>query len=184
MGGVSINQYSMYRPIMAGDSVSKQGDKTVIVQVREAEEKDIPDILAIWADFMDLLHLTNPNYWKVKNGRAAFSAFLANTFAKDDVLVAVAEGGKKNLTGFTLAQIEILPEWFGSEQIGMIRYQAVPSDYQGKGVGHQMTDFVLDWFRSLGTSRIELNILNGLSATKYWSKLGFKKFMDRRFIEL
>lgn len=123
-------------------------------------------------------------YWKVKHGRAAFSNFLRNTFTEDNVLVAVAEKMGKGLVGFTLAQIEFLPEWFGSEQIGIIRYQAVSKNYQGKGVGHEMTDFVMDWFRSLGISRIELNVLNVLPASKYWSKIGFKEFMDRRFIEL
>jgi hypothetical protein len=32
---------------------------------------------------MDLLRRTNQHYWKVKNGRAAFSNFLTNTFAED-----------------------------------------------------------------------------------------------------
>lgn len=154
------------------------------VHVREANERDTADIVALWEDFMELLRCTNPHYWKVRDGRAAFSTYLVNALTEDNILVAVAEIKGEGLVGFFLAQIEILPEWFGSEQIGIIRYQCVSENYRGKGVGHEMTTFAIEWFRSLGIRRIELNVLNGLPASGYWSKIGFKEFMDRRFIEI
>ena len=70
--------------------------------------------------------------------------------------MAVAETKETGLVGFSLALIEILPEWFGSEQIGLLRYQAVSENYRGRGVGHELITFVIDWYRSLGINRIEL----------------------------
>ena len=154
------------------------------VYVRKADEGDTSDIVVLWEESMEFLRRTNRHYWKVRNGRASFSSYLLNTFREADVLVAVAEREGEGLVGFSLAQIEILPEWFGSEQIGILRYQTVSEKYQGKGVGNEMTTFVIDWFRLLGISRIELYVLKGLPASGYWSKIGFKEFLDRRFMEI
>jgi GNAT superfamily N-acetyltransferase len=154
------------------------------VHVRKADEGDTSDIVKLWEEFMAFLRRTNRHYWKIKDGRAAFSRYLMSAFREADVLVTVAEKKGTGLVGFSLAQIEILPEWFGSEQIGILRYQSVSENCRGRGIGHEMTSFVIDWFRSLGINRIELYVLKGLPASEYWSKMGFKEFMDRRFMEI
>lgn len=154
------------------------------IRVRKANKKDTTGIVTIWERFMELLRRTNQSYWQVTDGKATFSNFISATSTKDDVFVVVAENQQKELVGFTLAQIEVLPEWFGSQKLGIIRYQAVSEEYQGKGAGRAMTDFVMAWYRSLGITRIELNVLDGLSSSKYWLKIGFKEFMHRRFIEI
>ena len=84
-----------------------------------------------------------------KDGQAAFTNHLVSVLAGPEVMVAVVEEGG-NVVGFCLAHIETLPEWFGRERIGLIRYVAVSEDSRGKGIGFQITTFVLDWFRSFG----------------------------------
>jgi GNAT superfamily N-acetyltransferase len=118
------------------------------------------------------MNVTFPISWH--SGKNSWSCCVART----------ATTGKSGLVGFSLAQIETLPEWFGAEQIGLIRYLAVSENYRGGGVGHEMVTFVIDWFRSLGISRAELHVLKGLPASGFWSKIGFKAFMDRRFREI
>ncbi len=152
------------------------------IDVREAEIGDIPHIVEVWQEFMIMLRRTNPHYWKVKNGRSAFTKYLEDVLAQTEVLVAIAERDKK-LIGFCLAHIETLPEWFGSNRIGLIRYLAVSEGNRGRGVGNQITTFVKDWFFSFEIKRIELYVLKGLPASKFWTKLGFIEFMDRRFLE-
>ena len=154
------------------------------VNVREAEEKDIVEIVALWKDFMVMLPQINPHYWKTIDGADAFSIYLSNNLVSSDVLVTVAEKNEVGLVGFSLALVEILPEWFGSEQIGLIRYQSVSKKFRGKGVGHAMTNYIIEWFRSKSISRIEVYVLKGLPASEYWSQIGFKEFMDRRFLEI
>ena len=159
-------------------------DQYMPVNIRKADQQDIPGILALWEDFMELLRDMNPHYWVVKNGRAAFSRYLERMIGEAGVLVAAAEMGGTGLLGFTLAQVETLPEWFGSEQIGLIRYLAVSDTYRGKDIGQEMAAFTIDWFRSKGISRIELYVLKDLPASDFWSKVGFKVFMDRRYMEI
>ena len=150
--------------------------------VRQAKKQDIPEIVSLWQSFMTLLQQTNSDYWEVKGGKAAFSSYLAKAVDHPDVLVAI--GVDQELMGFGLAQIETLPEWFGSEKIGMIRYLAVSESHQGKGLGWKISDFILDWFRAKGIKRVELYVLKDLAACGFWSRIGFKAFMDRRFKEI
>jgi len=75
----------------------------------------------------------------------AFSKYLVRAVSADDVLVTVAEIEGTGLVGFSLAQTETLPAWFGGEQIGLIRYLAVAEDQHGKGIGGEMAVFVIDW---------------------------------------
>ena len=154
------------------------------VHVRKADEGDVPGIVELWEEFMELLRCTNPDYWKVRDGRAGFSKYVVSTLREADVLVTVAETTGAGLVGFSLAQIESLPEWFGSEQIGLIRYLSVSENFRGRGIGHGMASFIIEWFRTLGISRIELYVLKDLPASVFWSKIGFKVFMDRRFMEI
>ena len=101
-----------------------------------------------------------------------------SAISADDVLVTVAQIEETGRVGFSLAQIETLPEWFGGEQIGFTRYQAVAEDQRGQGIGGEMAVFVIDWFRSKSIRRVELYVLKDLPASRFWSKLGFKIFMD------
>ena len=154
------------------------------VQVRRADENDIPGIVAIWGQFMELLRTTNRHYWEVKDGQDSFSRYLTGAVNKPEFLIAIAEDKNDGLVGFTLALIEALPEWFGSERIGLIRYMAVSEDHRSKGVGYEMVNFVMNWFRSQNIQRAELYVLYGLPASGFWEKIGFKKFMDRRFMKI
>ena len=153
------------------------------LDVRVAKKADIPGIIIVWKEFMRMLRQTNPHYWKVKKGQFAFTKYLEDILTKNEELVTIAVK-EKEVIGFSLAYIETLPEWFGSTQIGLIRYLAVSKGTRGQGVGDQIFTFVKDWFSSFGIKRIELYVLNGLQASDFWNKKGFTPFMDRRFLEI
>ena len=37
------------------------------IYVRKADERDVPGIVALWDEFMQLLRSTNPDYWEVRD---------------------------------------------------------------------------------------------------------------------
>jgi hypothetical protein len=47
-----------------------------------------------------------------------------------------------------------------------------------------MAKYVIKWFRNKGLSRIEVYVLKGIPASTFWEKMGFKVFIDRRFLEI
>ena len=69
--------------------------------------------------------------------------------------------------------VEILPAWFGGEQIGLIRYLAVAEDQRGKGIGDEMAVFVIDWSGSKYERLLVLKPLCGERIVR-WQ-------IDRRF---
>jgi N-acetylglutamate synthase-like GNAT family acetyltransferase len=132
---------------------------------------------------MGYLQGHNPDYWKMEDGEDAFARHLTTSLEDLRSLIAVAETNG-NLAGFCLAYIDGLPEWFGAEKIGLIRYLAVSKDYRRGGIGQKLVSFMLNWFSNNGIERVEVFVLKGIPASSFWAKLGFKEFMDRRFLKL
>ena len=133
---------------------------------------------------MNYLQKENKDYYKLKNGANSFSIFLHNTVGFDDekrIFIAEHNG---NITGFILVGIEHLPEWFGKEKIGLIRYLAIKEGERNKGIGKELVLFATNWFKSMEIQRIELYVLNGIKANSFWENLGYRVLMDRRFLEL
>ena len=152
--------------------------------IRKAQKKDIPSIVKIWSDFMKYLQNANKDYYRVKNGDNSFSDFLHDVVEYDkDKRVFIAEQNG-NIAGFILIAIEHLPEWFGNEKIGLIRYLAIKEGERERGLGKKLVLFATDWFISMNIRRIELYVLKGIIASSFWKHLGYRVLMDRRFIEL
>ena len=152
--------------------------------VRLASVDDVESIGSMWDEFMVYLRAINEDYWEVRNGRSEFVDYLASVLDSADVRIVVAESEKGETVGFALGLIDTLPEWFGSRRIGLIRYVAVSADVREQGIGQSLVDHLIAWYRSVGIERVELYVLAGLPAEGFWSRQGFKPFMDRRFITL
>ncbi len=153
------------------------------IKIRKAQSNDLQHILVIWEEFMAYLDQINPDYWPIKNGATAFENYLNSNLNNPKALIAVAEKNNRIL-GFSLAYIEHLPEWFGQENIGLIRYLALSKNSQSQGIGTRIVDFMMNWFRDHKIKRVELYVLKGLPASHFWAKHGFVEFMDRRFLEI
>lgn len=149
--------------------------------IRKAITGDIPQILRIWLEFMAFLAQNNPDYWMMTDGEHAFSKHLKISISEPQTLIAVAEVDEI-IVGFCLAYIEQLPEWFGAEKVGLIRYLAISQDYRQQGFGKKLVSYMLGWFRHHGIERVEVFVLEGIPASSFWDKLRFKTFMDRRFL--
>ena len=151
---------------------------------RPARPEDLASIGSIWQDFMVHLRTVNEDYWEVSDDGSSFVGWLRPMLNVGHVRVAVAEDSAASVVGFGLGMTETLPEWFGSRRLGLIRYVAVSPEARNQGFGQALVEHLLDWYRELGIDRVELYVLAGLQAERFWSRQGFKPFMDRRFIEL
>jgi len=151
------------------------------MEIRRAFEEEIPQIYEIWLAFMDYLRKINPDYYSLSSDNSSFSEFLKESIEKEErrIFIAAEEG---EILGFLLAFIDTLPEWFGKEKLGLIRYLAVKEGHQQKGLGEDLLGHSLKWFKSEGIQRVELYVLEGIPASDFWKKQGFRKLMDRRFL--
>ena len=149
--------------------------------IRKATKRDIKQIIEIWLDFMHYLRDINPDYYSLSPNPISFSDFLAESMELEERRIFLAEE-EGEICGFLLAFVETLPEWFGEEKIGLIRYLAVREGMQQKGIGKKLFDKSMQWFRSERIKRVELYVLQGIPASGFWKKQGFRKLMDRRFL--
>ena len=151
------------------------------MEIRRAFEEDIPQIYEIWLAFMDYLRKINPDYYSLSADKNSFSEFLKESIGKEERRIFIVDKDKEIL-GFLLVLMDTLPEWFGEEKLGLIRYLAIKEGHQQKGIGKDLLDHSLKWFKSEGIQRVELYVLEGIPASDFWKKRGFRKLMDRRFL--
>lgn len=153
------------------------------MEIRKAKKEDLGQIIQIWIDFMQYLQAVNADYYAAKVDQRAFLHYLNGILGQDEsnLLVAVED---QEIHGFLLARQELLPAWFGGSKLGLVRYLAVKQGQQERGVGKALVASTLAWFREQGIYRIELYVLDGLPASTFWKKSGFKPLMERRFLEL
>ena len=81
------------------------------------------------------------------------------------------------MAGFVTVQLDRI------RRIGVICNNAVDPDFQGKGIGSAMYDFVLEIFRSEGMIAAEVSTMNEnayIPARKAYEKAGFDRKLEKR----
>ncbi|MEL6676372.1 MAG: GNAT family N-acetyltransferase [Bacteroidota bacterium] len=151
--------------------------------IRPAHPEDLPAIQALWEAFMLLLHQTHAGYYPVKLTEPAFQQQLLQQIMLPETCLLVAEE-KEEIQGYLLAYITPMPPWFELEKIGLIRYLNISEHHRGKGLGQMLFDESMRWFREQQIERVELYVLQGLSASQFWEKQGFTPLMERRYLEV
>lgn len=78
--------------------------------------------------------------------------------------------------GFLAGRVRSLPPYFGGSQVGFISDVFVSEFHRGQGLGRKLVQLATDWFRNLGLSRIELQVIvNNNSAREVYRKLGWSE---------
>jgi len=155
-----------------------------MLQIRKAIHKDVDKIISLWCDFMDF-HESYDNYYKrAKNGASVFREFIDKQISDRNSLVLV---GLKNkvICAYLLATIEHRPAVFSELKYGYLSDIAVAKKYRRNGIGEKLYNEAFKWFKKRKIKRIELTVAtsNPISI-KFWSKLGFKPYSERRFIKV
>jgi ribosomal protein S18 acetylase RimI-like enzyme len=80
------------------------------------------------------------------------------------------------LVGFLAGRIRALPSYFGGTQAGFISDVYVDDAHRRNGFGRQLVSTAMDWFRNLGISRLELQVIvNNPAARKLYQDLGWSE---------
>ena len=155
-----------------------------MIKIRKATHKDVKSITSLWCEFMDL-HEGYDNYYKrAKNGTKVFSDFINKQISDRNSLVLVGIINKV-ICAYLSAKIDNRPAVFSETKYGYIFDIAVNKKYQRKGIGEQIYNEAIEWFRKRKIKRIELTVaISNPISMSFWSKLGFKPYSERRFIEI
>jgi ribosomal protein S18 acetylase RimI-like enzyme len=158
-------------------------NRTVKMEIIEAIDSHIPEIVELWKEFMDFHKDIDPVFSRSEDGHLSFEKHLRDSINSEDwhILVALDKGC---VVGFSTSQISKYAPVFEMKTHGGINTMAVKSNYRRKGIGEQMLEKILKWFESRNIDRIELSVAaNNQIGYSFWKKHGFKDYRHRLYLD-
>lgn len=142
--------------------------------VREGVADDVPRLKSLW---LALYENQKANGMLVELPDDAFdrwAASLTPMLGRFACLFVVERNSE--LVGFLAGRIRALPSYFGGAQAGFISDVYVDEAHRRNGFGRQLVSAAMEWFRNLGISRLELQVIvNNPAARKLYKELGWSE---------
>ncbi len=157
------------------------------INIRQAKQADVPQILALWKELMDFHSARDGHFVRAKDGHERYGEFISECITADDACVWVAEqkcGGE--LVAHCLAMIAEYPPVFTHRRYGMIYDLAVTAAHRRRGLGQRLVDKVAAWFIERDITRIEVQFTttNEVSGEFWTKKAGFQPFLIRAYKDI
>ena len=153
------------------------------MEIMTAQECHVPEIVNLWDEFMRFHEPFDPRYPMVDNVRSGYETHFRETMTATDtkVLVALEKG---RVVGYVMAMIRKSSPAWKREKYGYIEEMAVTADYRRHGIGTQMLDKILDWFKSENLDMIELSVAaKNKVGYSFWKKHGFKDYLHHLYLK-
>jgi len=153
------------------------------MEIVTAHKSHIPEIINAWEEFSRFHEKIDPRYPMVDNARVGYEEYLRKFLIDKDsrVLVAIDKG---KLVGYAVAQIRKSSPAWKRKEYGYIEEMAVRAEHRRKGVGTQILEKILDWFRSENIDMIELTVAaKNLVGYSFWKKHGFKDYLHHLYLK-
>jgi GNAT superfamily N-acetyltransferase len=147
------------------------------MQIRAARASDVPQIVAIWKDFIEFHRKLDESFALRKGASVRFGDYLRELVSQTDCQLLVADEGSTVLA-YSIAFIRPYPPVFVHDCFGLISDLAVIKERWRMGIGSQVLARVFDWFRANQVDQVELRVAfaNTVGAA-FWSKHGFREYM-------
>lgn len=153
------------------------------MEIVSATDFQVPEIVELWKEFWDYHQKMDPKFFVMsEDGPSKFGEYVKGLIKSDDsqVLVALDQG---QMVAYSIAQILKRPPIAKHPEYGFISDLCVKSEYRRKGLGKQILDKILEWFKSRRIDRIELTVVaKNQIASSFWKKQGFEIFLHRMFL--
>jgi len=147
------------------------------MQIRLAIPDDIPEIDELWKDFMDYHKNLDEFFSRRNDGHINFRDYVVENWKNPDYAIAVAEH-QDHVVGYAIAYLQEFPPIFLQEKCCYISDIVMDENFQGKGHGKALINFLVDWAKTKEVQRMELHVLhNNENAIMFYRHLGFEPFM-------
>jgi ribosomal protein S18 acetylase RimI-like enzyme len=154
------------------------------VEVMEPEESQIPGILGIWKEFIDLHAMLDPYYRRSEGCEQGMTDFIRRCLRDEDKLILVAKI-RSEVLGYIIAEVVTRPPCFITSEYGSIIDLAVKEGHRRNGVGDALYSETLGWMQTKGVKRIELKVsVNNEGADVFWRKRGFREHLSMMYRDL
>lgn len=149
--------------------------------IRQASSDDVPAVVSLWNEVNEYHAELDPYFTALPNGGDEFETFVSEQIQSEQAVVWVAEEIGA-VTGYCLAREAERPPCFPNRAFGQILDMAVMARARRRGAGKALLRATEQWFRDREIGRVELSVaLKNELAQRFWSKMGYRSFVETRF---
>ncbi len=140
--------------------------------VREAARADLDGVVALWSRLIDHHRELGDALDFAPDAAGEWCIWAKEHLRSEDSCVLVAESSGE-LVGMIVGMIRMRPPLFADRRYGFIGDIFVVPVMRDQGVGRELAEAALGWFRSRGLKRAELAVASVNSeAQGFWHHLG------------
>ena len=154
------------------------------IKIEEAKRKDINAIVKLDMALADYHRKFDEYYKSGKEMKKGFKKRLLKNFGRRNFKVLVAKNRNKILA-YGIGSIEKPKLYAKPKKIGKITNLYVKEKYRRRGIGKQIFDKFLEWFKSRNIKHVELSVdaRNQIAISAY-KKYGFFEFQKKMRLDL
>ena len=154
------------------------------MNIRRATLADLDAIELLWREMMDF-HIAIDDYFiMVPEADTNHREYMTGLLQNEAKCIIVADDNGQ-IIGYLMAEINDYPPIYLQKQYGHISAISVTASAQREGIGHQLLDAALDWFRGQGVKRVECAVaVENPVSQRFWKGLGFRGIMETHVLEL
>lgn len=119
----------------------------------------------------------DPRFAVLPDSKARYEDYLGDLMRNTDNRVLVAERSRR-VIAYAIGMVLANPPLFALPRYGFIAEMSVEAECRGQGVGTQLWNEMLEWFRGRGVTVVQLNAstLNE-SGQAFWRRRGCRDFL-------
>lgn len=149
--------------------------------IRQATKEDTQQIGELWLEMVNYHQQFDDIMFQAsENGAEYYQRSVSSRLSDPQtrVLVAEVEG---EVVGYVLGMIvDITPEMFVPIHSGFLADICVTAKYRRQGIGHQLVEQLVLWFRSQAITYFEWHVSEkNQDAVKFWKSIGGETTMLR-----
>lgn len=144
------------------------------MKIREASRKDVKQINSLNQQLNEY-HLKFDDYYKLRpNLEDITTKYFENIITSEDSILLVAEDNK-SVVGYIVGKVGVRPPVYEVDKRGLLSEMYVLEKYRGRGVGRELTERMISWFKERSIKYVELSVdrRNDLGYN-VWKSLGFE----------
>ena len=123
--------------------------------IRNAVPADVPAIVELWKELMDMHQELDRIYTRSTDGHDVFAKFVDENISGEDSCVVVAQV-QGNIVGYGQAKLEKYPPVLKEPEYGLILDFFVAETHRKIGIGRELVKEIRHWFREKGVRQIEV----------------------------
>lgn len=149
------------------------------MRVRRATADDVPAVVPLWQEMMDVHAALDPQRFRPAGDGAAYWARVLPAWLEDEkCCVLVADDGER-LAGYIVGWLHQSVPVFQPDIYGFVSDICVAADCRQRGIGRQMFETLKAWFRKRGASHVELRVaVTNPVSQAFWRDVGCEDYMD------